>query len=181
MSKDKKDKKKKKKKDKKRERSRSRSRSPKDRESSSKRRTSVESSSKKSRDSEKKEEKVEAVQVKEPVKVVEEEKKDFSKMSAEEKRKLLSAGKGSRKAAYSGAEFSNPLQALKFKKFMKMGVTKEEEEEALKAKTTKNNEYKPEQGTVGDDKLEHSLAQQFDTGRKYQFSGYGQKKGLGSL
>jgi hypothetical protein len=99
---------------------------------------------------------------------------DLSKLSAEEKRKLISAGRGARKAAYAGTELAGPQQA-KFKKFLR-----------IEGGGDDHGGYDPTHGTPtpqDGEKLEAQLEQQFNKALKYQFGGgstANQRRGLGS-
>lgn len=103
---------------------------------------------------------------------------DLSKMTAEEKRKLLSAGRGARKAAYAGTELGGPQQA-KFKKFLRI-------DEGTDAAGAKGGGYNPAEGTptpADGERLEAALEQQFNKALQYQFGGgmtANRRRGLGS-
>ena len=105
---------------------------------------------------------------------------DLSKMSAEEKRKLLAAGRGARKAAYVGTEIAGPQQA-KFKKFLRLSAGADDQHYDPSAGTAATT---PEAGA----KLEKALTSQFNKSLDYQFGGGGggaggaggKRRGLGS-
>lgn len=103
---------------------------------------------------------------------------DLSKLSAEEKRKLLSAGRGARKAAYAGTELGGPQQA-KFKKFLRI------DNEGTPGPASVGG-YNPLEGTPtpeAGEKLEAELEQQFNKALQYQFGGgmtANKRRGLGS-
>jgi hypothetical protein len=101
---------------------------------------------------------------------------DLSKMTAEEKRKLLAAGRGARKAAYVGTEIAGPQQA-KFKKFLRLPAAGDE---AQQYDPGAGSAATPERG----EKLEEALSNQFNKSLDYHFGGGGgaggQRRGLGS-
>ncbi len=103
---------------------------------------------------------------------------DLSKLTAEEKRKLLSAGRGARKAAYAGTEIAGPQQA-KFKKFLRL--PDEGSANYNPGAGTPESAATPEAGV----RLEQALTSQFNKSLEYQFGGGGggggaKRKGLGS-
>ena len=88
---------------------------------------------------------------------------DLSKMSADEKRKLLGAARAARnKTAYSGAELGDTQQSTKFKRFL--GLDKQSGNAPVDA------------GSRVTPGLEQQLAAQYEKGRQYQFG----KRVLGS-
>ncbi len=102
---------------------------------------------------------------------------DLSKMSAAEKRALLAAGRGARKAAYAGTELGGPLQA-KFNKFLRLDEPLAQQEQQGYDPTS-GTHHTPKEG----EKLEAALEQQFNKALKYQFGGgvtANKRKGLGS-
>jgi hypothetical protein len=104
---------------------------------------------------------------------------DLSKMTAEEKRKLLAAGRGARKAAYVGTEIGGPQQA-KFKKFLRLSAADGEAQQAQQYDPGAGSAATPERG----EKLEEALSTQFNKSLDYHFGGGGgaggQRRGLGS-
>merc|ERR1711991_262509 len=66
---------------------------------------------------------------------------DLSKLSVEEKRKLLGAARAARnKTAYSGSEIADPKQQAKFKKFLRLSSGMGDAADSTGA-------YQPEKGT----------------------------------
>jgi hypothetical protein len=100
---------------------------------------------------------------------------DLSKLSVDEKRKLLGAARAAKakaKQAYSGGELADPQQQAKFNKFLR-----------LSSGAPASGAYEPGQGTG--ENLEEKLTSQFNKSLQYQFgSGNGaprnKKRGLGA-